>query len=293
MTRLLGVDVGGSRVKAVVVEGPRFEQVTDERVPASDVIGFAADRTARLVREHRPDAVGIGLAGLVDLGGMFVWGPHLPEGPIDVPRLMSEHVGMPVVADNDANCALVAEVERGSLRGYRDAALVAVGSGIGGGLLAGGAIVRGAHGFAGEVGHLPLAKDGRPCACGRTGCWETAVSGTRLDEEARRLRPDASGADLVAAARTGDRAASAVLDEMGAALGRGIAALVMVLDVEAVAVGGGVSEAGDDLLEPARVAIASELSGAGHRPEPVLVGARFGRLSGALGAALRGGGGTT
>jgi glucokinase len=294
MTRLLGVDVGGSSVKAVLLDGPRFDQVADQLVPVSDVIGFETDLTAELVREHRPDGVGVGLAGLVDPDGRFVWGPHLPDGPIDLPGVLSDRLGMPVTVDNDANCALVAEVERGSLRGYRDAALVAVGSGIGAGLLSGGAVVRGAHGFAGEVGHLRVDPDGRPCVCGRTGCWETVVSGTRLDEEAARLLgPGSGGADLVAAARSGDGAASAVLEEMGAALGRGVALLVMMLDIEAVAIGGGMSEAGDDLLRPAQAAIASELSGAGHRPEPVLVGARFGRLSGAVGAALRGGGGTT
>lgn len=294
MTTLLGVDVGGSRLKAVVVDGPRVEQVAEERIPGTDVIRFAADRTAAFVRSHRPGAVGVGLAGLVDLSGRFVWGPHLPGGPVDVTAVLSARVGIPLAVDNDSTCALVAEVERGVLRGYSDAALVAIGSGIGAGLMLGGTVVRGAHGFAGEVGHLPFEPDGRPCACGRRGCWETVVSGERLDAEAARLLgPSAAAPELVAAARSGDPAASAVLSEVGAALGKGVAGLVLTLDVEAVAVAGGVSAAGDDLLEPARAAIASEMSGAGHRPEPELLAARFGRLSGAVGAALRADGGTT
>jgi glucokinase len=173
------------------------------------------------------------------------------------------------------------------------------GTGIGAGIVADGALYRGAS-FAGEVGHMIMAPEGRRCACGQRGCWETLVSGSRLDRLAAELlaaAPDGTlarlvagetptGRHLVAAAEAGDAAARSVLAEAGRWLGRGVANLVAVLDPEVVVVGGAVAQAGDLLLEPARSQIPSVLEGSAHRPPVSLLPAALGPSAGAVGAAL-------
>lgn len=290
MRRLLGVDVGGSSLKAVVTDpagavesriGPEPLRQGDGRLDG--VVG----RVIELADLHRVGSIGVGLAGLVDrAAGRFVWGPHVPGGPVDLAGRLLASTGRPSVIENDATCATLAEWRRGVLRGRRHAALVAIGTGIGAGFVLDGRLYRG-RAFAGEAGHVRAPGGTEPCACGRIGCWETLVSGSRLDREARRLiGPDAGGPELVAAAVAGDAAALTVLEDMGTALGAGIVSLVLLLDLEVVAVGGAVAAAGDLLLGPARAAIASDLAGASHRPPVELVAAGLGAWAGAVGAAL-------
>jgi glucokinase len=235
-------------------------------------------------------AVGVGVAGLVRWPvGELTWAPHLTGTEVPVRALLEEAIGLPVLVDNDANCAALAEARIGAAIGARDAIVLTFGTGIGAGLIVEGQIYRGAS-FAGEAGHMTMVPDGDPCACGRRGCWETLVSGSRLDQEAVRLalNPGVSGggAGLVAAAEAGESRAQAALGEAGVWLGRGIANLVALLDPELVVVGGAAAGAGEWLLAPARQELAATLEGSPHRRPPRVVTAAAGPLAGAIGAAL-------
>ena len=179
---------------------------------------------------------------------------------------------------------------------------VTLGTGIGGGLVVGGSVYRGANGIACEYGHMTLVPEGRMCACGNHGCWEMYASGRALARDARELVAEspAAGARLLAmagsvaaidgpvvtsAAAEGDPAASTICTTMGRWLGRGLANLAAVLDPTVFVIGGGVSEAGELLLHPAREEYANTLSGRGFRPLATVTAAALGPDAGLVGAA--------
>lgn len=284
----VGVDVGGSRIKAVRLVG---EQVTDRSEVAtpdtSARIMSAVAGLARALGEGEP--LGVGLAGLVDIGeGRLVWGPHLPGENVAVAESLRERLGVAVTVDNDANLAALAESRIGAAAGRDPVVMLTLGTGIGMGTIISGRIYRG-RGFAGEAGHVTVEPDGLTCACGRRGCWETRVSGRRLDAEARRLLGSgATAVDLVEAGQGGDPAALEVLTEAGRWLAVGVEALALVLDPAIVVVGGAAAGAGDLLLGPARDRLEGT-EGARHRRSLLLAPGILGADAGAIGAALSAG----
>lgn len=296
----LGLDVGGTFLKAVVHDGAEVVLEHTERLPHHDDLDHVATTADRIAGAEGVHAVGVGLAGLVRWpAGTFEWGPHMIESSRPVRTEFESRLGLPVFVDNDANLAAYAEAIGGAAVGFRSVLMLMFGTGIGSGLVLDGSIYRG-RSYAGEVGHMTIQPDGDRCACGRRGCWETLVSGEVLDRRARELvthAPDglvarmaldspADAALLTHAASQGDDAAQAVLEEAGGWLGRGVANLILVLDPDVVVVGGAVAQAGRWLLDPARLAIASSMSGSAHRPPTPVVEARYGRFAGAVGAAL-------
>ena len=247
--------------------------------------------------------VGVGVPGLVDRRGVLRFAPHLSGVvELDVGRLLSAATGLAVWVDNDATCALRAEHRSGGARGAHDAVLVTLGTGIGGGLLVGNRLARGAGGFAAEVGHMVVEAGGRACACGRSGCWEGYASGRALDRMAegavaagagRRLvtlaggAPEAVGGQhVVAAAAEGDPEARDILEQFAGWVALGLANLVHVLDVERCVIGGGLVAAGDILLAPVRAAFSCVVMAPDHRPPVSVVAAELGERAGAIGAAL-------
>lgn len=297
----VGIDVGGTDLKAVAVAGGRVLAERRSAVdPGPPVLEQVAALGASLAAEVGAEAVGVGVAGLVRWPrGEFVWGPHVAGVGIPYRAELERRLRLPVAVDNDANAAAHAELAAGAAQGFRHAVVLTLGTGIGAGLVVDGRVYRG-RSFAGEVGHVTLQPDGLACACGRRGCWETLVSGGRLDREAARQAAESTHGEvaraagggpvtarhLVEAAGRGDPAASAVLAEAGRWLGLGIASLVAVLDPEVVVIGGGAAAAGDLLFSPARAAIASHVEGGAVRDQLDIVPARFGALAGAVGAAL-------
>src|SRR5690606_26567693 len=241
--------------------------------------------------------------GLVGGDGVLRYSPNLPDViDLDLRGVLASRLGVPVVVDNDATAATVAEHRCGAAAGVDDALYVALGTGIGGGIVLDGAVRRGANGFAGEVGHMVLDPGGALCACGRRGCWEVVASGSALGELARGRAVDGSasaivaqaggdpaavsGEHAVAAAHAGDADALAILDEFGDAVGRGIAALVTALDPAVVVVGGGVIVAGVLVGDSIRAGVARRVSGGSHRPAVAVVTAAFGERSASFCAAL-------
>jgi glucokinase len=210
-------------------------------------------------------------------------------------------IGLPTVVENDNNAAAWGEHRFGAGRGRRHLLFVGVGTGIGGGIIIDGALLRGAHGFAAEIGHFVVQPDGERCGCGNRGCWETVASGTAISREAREAVTRhahsriaelaggdprrATGATVTQAANDGDPAARGILAEVGHRLGEGIGGLVNILDPELVIVGGGAAQAGDLLLEPARMAFRATVEAPDHRPTVPIVQAELGPDAGVIGAA--------
>jgi glucokinase len=205
--------------------------------------------------------------------------------------------------ENDANASVWAELKFGAARGQQHVVLISVGTGIGAGLVLGGELYRGRWGMAGEPGHYRVVPDGRLCGCGNRGCWEQYASGSALEYEARdfALRTPGGavrllqlgggsldgigGQQITQAAREGDPGALRCFDIVGGWLGQGLADLAAILDPGCFVIAGGVSEAGELLLAPARAAFEKGLTGGHHRPQAEIKRAALGADSGLVGAA--------
>jgi glucokinase len=287
----IGVDVGGTKVLGVVVDesGALLAEV---RVPTpgtgDEVLAAMLDVIDRLRADHDGvTGIGAGVPGLVDRDAVLRFAPNLP-GIVELPvgARLAEATGLPVRVDNDNTCALWAEHLLGAARDVDDAVLVGLGTGIGGGLLLDGRLVRGAHGFAGEIGHMVVARGGIRCVCGRKGCWERYASGTALGRMGREAGIGRTGEDVTAAAIAGDAAALAVFEEFADWFAIGLVNLVHVLDVSRCVIAGGVVEAGEVLIDAVRRAFAARLVAPEHRPPVEIVAATMGERAGAVGAAL-------
>lgn len=314
MSRLVvGLDLGGTKLLGLVVDPAGGAPVVIDKVPTPSgpdaVVDGIVELTERL-RQRAKDAgagevvaVGLGAPGLVDRAGTLRYGPNIP-GVVDLPfaSVLGERLGLPAVVDNDATCAAWAEHERGAARGANHSVTVTLGTGIGAGITVKGEVLRGAHGFAGEPGHMVVDPDGPLCPCGRRGCWERYASGSGLGALAREAAvagvarrvvalaggdPEAvRGEHVTAAAAEGDSEALAVVRRFAWWVALGVANLVNVLDSEIVVIGGGLAEAGDLLLDPIRAAYGELVMGATHREPVPIVQAELGERAGAWGAAL-------
>lgn len=302
----VGVDVGGTKCLGVAVAGG--EVVAEEQVPTptaggeallDTVAGLAAELAARAGAPL--SSVGVGVPGIVSRGGTLLFAPNLrAAGGLAVSAGLGDRLSVPVEADNDATCAAWGEHQMGAARGLTDVILVTLGTGIGGGIVAGGRLHRGAHGFAGEIGHIVVDPAGPPCGCGRRGCWERFASGSGLGILGRDAAlagradrvADLAGGDpeavrgehVTAALAEGDAGAIAVVAEFARWVALGLANLANLFDPETFVIGGGLVAAGDALLDPVRAALAAELAGQARPPVDV-VPAALGPRAGAIGAA--------
>jgi glucokinase len=304
----VGIDIGGTKVLAGVVDAAGRVLARDRRsTPGSSVQAVEdaiVDVVTSFAREHEIAAVGIGAAGFVDASRSTVlFSPHLAWRNEPLRDAIVARLRLPVVVDNDANAAALAESKFGAGIGHRFLLCVTMGTGIGGALVLDNRVYRGANGMAGEFGHIQVVPDGHRCACGNRGCWEQYASGNALIRDARELivagspvahhLADLVGGDVDAltgplitqAARDGDALAIELLADIGRWLGVGLAGMTAAFDPSIIVVGGGVSEAGDLLLDPTRQALARTLVGRGHRPEPMIAAAVLGPDAGFIGAA--------
>jgi glucokinase len=305
--RVIGIDAGGTKLLGGVVDEQLVVHHRVRRTWRGADRGETLDVFVDAVEEVRAaapevQAVGFGIPSLVSPDGASVWSNHLPLDDVPFRDLMSERLGLPVFVDNDSNLALLAEHRRGAARGTRHALMIALGTGIGGGIVIDGRIYRGAGGAAGELGHLVVDLHGPDCPgdCPGRGCLEVLASGNAIGAEghtAAELLPDsalghrlASGAQVsgeyvTELAHSGDEPAMQALATVGQRLGAGLTGLVNVFNPEVIVVGGGAVAAGDLLLEPARAVVAERAlppSAAAVR----IVPAHFGDESGMVGAAL-------
>lgn len=297
---VIGIDIGGSKVFAVRLEGTEIAARDHAAVaPDADPIDAIVDGVTA-VDDGTASAIGVGVAGLVSVReGTFVWGPHVRGTNLTIGDDLADRFGMPVVVDNDANAALVAELRLGAAHGYRNVILVTLGTGIGGAIAIDGSIYRGGS-FAGEWGHIKVQEQGHLCDCGKRGCWETLASGPALERLAREVivgNPNSSlarilgpgvvtGRAVIAAADEGDETARALVTEVGRAFGQGLADLAAIFDPEIFIIGGGLGSVGESVLGPARRVLEDSLHGGTHRIAPSVHVARSGPAAGAVGAAL-------
>lgn len=302
----IGVDIGGTNVRAAVVDAAG-EELAQKWAP-SPAHDWPAMReriltsVAALRSEHDVAAVGVGAAGMVDRDGVIHYAPNVP-GFLGTPvrAEIAAATGLPTVVDNDANAAAWGELVHGAARGVRDALVITLGTGVGGGIVSDGRVLRGAHGFAAEVGHFTVDPNGPRCACGEIGHWEAVASGTalgRMARDAARLGdapavlkaaggdPEAVlGTHVTEAGRAGAPDALALIDCYAAAVAVGLVGLANILDPEIIVVSGGLVEEGDLLLGPVRAAFDGHLEGAQYRPTPKIVAAGLGGRAGTIGAA--------
>jgi glucokinase len=304
---VVGVDIGGTKVLAGVVDDEGRVLATARRsTPGRRVQAWMVEDalvTAVLeVADGAPlAAVGVAAAGFVDADGeKVVFAPHLPWVGEPVRARLEERWRAPTALDNDANCAALAEWTYGAARGADTALMITLGTGIGGALVADGRVLRGTNGMAGEFGHMQLVPDGLDCECGGRGCWEQYCSGralvrysrerigvqpTVMDEACGGVGGRLTGPMVTTAAEAGDEVALQAFAHVGDWLGVGAANLIAAVDPDSVVVGGGVSAAGEKLLEPARTAVRRTLVGARHRRIPELLRAELGPEAGLVGAA--------
>jgi glucokinase len=307
MALTIGVDVGGTKVAAGVVDEQGSVLATALRETPSDDPKGTEDVIVELVGElaasHDVEAVGVGAAGFVDAQRSTVlFAPNLAWRDEPLRAGIEGRCSLPVVIENDANAAAWAEARFGAGRGEDHVVVLTVGTGIGGGIVLGGRLLRGRFGVAGEIGHINVVPDGRRCGCGLEGCWEQYASGRALVQEAQDLaeaspamaldmlrlaggEPKAiTGLMVTQAAQEGDVAALRCFDVIGTWLGRGMAQLAAVLDPGLFVLGGGVSAAGERLRGPAGRALLQHLTARGHRPHAELRVAELGPEAGIVGA---------
>jgi glucokinase len=304
----IGLDIGGTKISGGVVDVNGVILAKGRKnTPANDPAAIAHEAAA-LIRElsfeYQIDAVGVACAGFIDRAGSTVmFAPNLAWREEPLKERLETLLDQPVTIENDANAAAWGEFRFGAGAEADDMVLVTVGTGIGGGIVVDGLLMRGAFGVAAEIGHMRVVPDGIRCGCGNRGCWEQYASGTALVREARELvvsgTPLAArlnelcggdptalrGPDVTRAAVEGDPASVELLADLGAWIGEGVASVVAILDPEVVVLGGGVAEAGRLLIDPAVAAFRRQLTGRGHRPEARFALASLGNDAGMIGAA--------
>lgn len=301
----VGLDIGGTKISAGVVDGTgRILARSRRPTVADDAEAIEADvlqLVAELSAQFRVEAVGVAAAGLVDSDRSTVrFAPNLVWRDHPLGARLSQALGLPVLVENDANAAGWAEHRFGAAVGAKDMLMVTLGTGIGGAVVADSKLVRGANGFASEIGHLRFVPDGLPCGCGRLGCWEQYASGSALSRGARHAAstmPDRAaaliaraggdairiaGEHVTALARDGDPLSVQLVEQFVGDLGLGIASLVAVLDPSVVVLGGGMATDGDFLLPLVDKVVRAELVGP---VPPALRVAHFRDDGGLVGAA--------
>jgi glucokinase len=291
---VIGVDLGGTKVLAGAVDRDgdvaAYARRTVRGLGRDGVLETIADAVREAGAGRSAAGVAIGIPGFLDpADGSVRRCVHLPIEGLRIGDDLAELLELPVVVDNDANCAALAEARLGAGRGHRVVVLLTVGTGIGGAVVVDGELFRGATGAAGELGHMTVELDGPVCTCGSRGCLETVASGPALVAAAIRHgwsgEESLSGALVTELALAGDAIALAAAAQVGRALGAGIASLVNAFDPDVVVIGGGVLGLGELLLEPAR-GEARARALAGDRVH--VVGAALGENAGMVGAGLLG-----
>ena len=309
MALTIGVDIGGTKVLGGVVDAAGDVLAQTRRETPADNPGEVAERIIDVIKElaaaYPVASVGIGAAGWIDASRSIVqFAPNLAWRNEPLRDKVTAAVDLPVTVENDANAAAWAEFQYGAARDANDSmVLYTVGTGIGGGIIVGGQVLRGAHGTAAEMGHTSMVPGGYPCGCGRHGCMEQYASGSALVRFARiaaREKPESAerllalaGGDVALingplvtqAARAGDPVAADAFEQVGHWLGVAMADIVQVLDPQVIVIGGGVVDAGDLLLHPSRRGDERALAQRGRLPMAEVRAALMGNLAGVVGAA--------
>jgi glucokinase len=305
---VIGVDVGGTKILAVVGVDRQPIAQSELTTAGGDVVASiiaVIDDVVSAVGAAGPAAIGVGLAGFISAAGVAKQSANVPSlVGVDVAGRLRDRYGVGVAVENDANCVALAAA-RLDVPGVDNVIAVTLGTGIGGGLIVDGRLVRGAHGFAGEPGHMIVDVGGAECPCGQRGCWEVYASGNGLARLARQAAAEGRAPNLLDAAEgdldrvdarlagrllaDGDAATAAVFDEFAGWVAVGIVNLVNLLDPSVVILGGGLVREGEALLGRIRAQLSTYPTFVGGRVVDVRA-STVGHLAGAIGAAMVAGG---
>lgn len=303
----IGIDIGGTKIAGALVD-ENGSIVREMRVPtpANDVTALTS-AVAEIINELASgcEVVGAGIAaaGFIDADqSHIVYAPNLSWRNEPFKANLEKLISLPVLLENDANAAGWAEYRYGAGVGTKHMVMLTIGTGVGGAVIADSRMLRGGFGIAGELGHIRLVPNGKLCGCGQHGCLESYGSGSALLKSAKELVASGdpkgarlaqleraagqlSGTEVYQAIQERDPGALELLSELGSWIRQAIGSLVAVLDPEIVVIGGGVSAAGDLLLNPIREAYLEHLPARGFRPELKIVAAEFVNDAGVVGAA--------
>ena len=307
----IGFDVGGTNVRGVALERGSATPLAalasktkaDGDALVETVVEVIDGLLAELAKTESSvtlEAVGLGMAALMDSEGIFRYAPNIP-GVYDYPLVarVQDRLNVPVLADNDATTATWAEAKFGAGIGHDHMAYVALGTGIGTGFVLGGKLYRGAHGYAGESGHMTIERDGPTHVTGAQGPWEYYASGNGLGAMAREW---AAGVNLDSAVElagsidgirgehvkelvdSGEPGVEGLLCEFAKGVAVGMADLVYALDPELIVLGGGLVTLGEMLRSNVEAELADRILGKDHRPRVPVALAKLGPQAGAIGA---------
>jgi glucokinase len=305
----IGVDVGGTKVLGGVVdeagkiiERSRRDTPIQGGAALTEVI---AEVAKELAEKHKVSAVGVSAAGFISTDRKTLLATSNIADWTNVPLVaqLTEKIELPVILENDANCAAWGEFKFGAGKGEANLALLTIGTGLGGGFIINGKLITGAFGIAAEIGHMRVVPEGHLCGCGARGCFEQYASGNALLRHAREAisaSPDLAknllslgdgtvagltGHHITKAAAKGDPVALAAFNTTAQWLGAGIASLSVLLDPSCVIIGGGVIEAGEILLAPTREYMDRYMPFSGRHPYPRIIAATLGNDAGLVGVA--------
>ena len=284
---VVGIDVGGTKIGGAVVARDSSRRAS-ATLPTPKAGPELLDAVAEVVNRLRAGSeepvggVGVGIPSLIDATtGLARMSANVDLADVDVASELRARIGLPVAVDNDANLAALAEHRVGAGRGRGDIVMLTIGTGVGGGVIAGGRVFRGGNGTGAELGHMVVQSDGPPCQrnCPNRGCLETMASGTAIARDA-----GMPAEEVVARARKGDTGAIAVLDRAGRFLGVGLASLANIFNPDAFVIGGGVCAAGELLIAPARDEYRQRALPPNAHADVLMAG--LGAQAGAIGAGL-------
>jgi glucokinase len=259
----IGIDIGGTGTKFGIVNShgsilgqssiPTASFETPETF-ADALAGPLRDMMARHGSKEQFSGIGLGAPNGNFYTGNIEHAPNLRwKGIVPMAKLLEERLGLPAKLTNDANAAAMGEMIYGAARGVKDFFVITLGTGLGSGLVSDGKVVYGKTGFAGELGHVVVVKDGRPCGCGRRGCLETYASATGLSVSSKEaLGETLSASDLANAALAGNTAARKIFEETGMILGEALANAAVLFSPEVIILSGGVARAGELIFSPTR-----------------------------------------
>lgn len=303
----VGIDIGGTKIAGALVDESgvilREARVVTPMGGGDEIVEAVVALVEELSQGESVIGVGVAAAGFIDAEqANILYAPNLSWRNYPFKAKLEALLPFEVIIENDANAAGWAEFRYGAGRGTRNMTMLTIGTGVGGAVIADSKMLRGGFGIGGELGHIRVVPEGRLCGCGAHGCIEQYGSGTALlraareladstEEKGSRLRQlreqagELTGEQVYQAIVEGDAGALGLLEELGSWLGQTIASLSAVLDPEVVVIGGGVSSAGELLLEPIRKAYLANMPARGFRPELELKIAEFVNDAGVVGAA--------
>lgn len=305
----IGIDIGGTKVLGGVVDSTGKVIDSARRATPSaggmELIATVIDLIKEFQQKHQVAGVGISVAALISSDqGTIVGAPNIANlSELNFVNEIKKEINLPVIAENDANAAMWAEFKFGNAKGFNPVIFFIIGTGMGGGLVIDGKLFRGAHGIGAEFGHMIVQPQGIKCGCGTQGCIEQYASGSALmryakegieadPQKGKRLLElaggnlnELTGSVLTTAAKNGDELAIAAFNKQANWLGSACASYTLLLDPQAIVVGGGVVDAGELFLEPVRKAMHTYLPFGKSHPVPKIIAAKFGNDAGLIGAA--------